>query len=1483
MIRTGKDGRRWSERTLKDDRLAVADGLAMMPPRARELFEVLLSEADPGRADRLARELEEGLYHTPPVSMQQFLEDPYYLGESTTTLYPALRDVLTRMFEHPYREVLLAGSIGLDSLVQEADGALPTLGERLGRAGDVAVLLDSGQATSTTEPAHHSGIKEALRLTLANGMRVDLTPDHEVRVWRCEDGYCWVPASELVRGDLVVVPRTLRTAPSSNLGVDEAQLLAYWVADGSSSETRARFDDGNPRTSEEVLLLLERLGFHGKRYPIGKCCWEVSVSRVKRSGFLDWLRKYGADRKTADVIVPDAVCRAPDAVVAAFLNRLWACEGCVYAPPTACSPPRFALGMTSERFIRQVQMLLLRFGVRARIYHVPYVDRRSGAQREIWHLAVSGIDQLQKFVDRIGIILGKEEACARLVAYCETHRGNTNVDLIPMRGRELSMRMTAAGIARPTGTRWWSLASMVRGRMSRQLFEEWAAEFGGTELGQELVRAFPVDLAFEPVTSVEPLALAIPVGDVGAHNGNRFLANGINVHNSIGYGKTYLLSIAICRVLYEMSCLRDIQATFGVGPGTDMVLMLVSKSLPLCREVMKTAVDDKVKLSPYFMGKFPPKFSTDFTLFPNNVRVSIGSYGAERALGKALVMAALDETNFPPKRNAQQIQQTLGKQLTAAHFDIVEKVYRSLVRRIKSRFERVSGDVPGMVLLASSAATLDSFTERKIRESLTDPDVFVVEHSQWSARPPEFFSGKVFHVLCSKSSLRTRILDTGEIEGIDDAWLAEHEAWVVEVPEEFRDDFESNLEDSLRDIAGVSTQAISAFFQRVEAIDACIVERPHPFSDHVWVAGSPGNFDWKLLCRKVERRLPGGYTEDAWLPREAPSAPRWIHIDVSTNRDYTGFCVTADTLVATPSGNRRIDSIASGTPVYSLGEDGNFRVATATDPGLRRVDAKIVRVVTDGGSVRCTPEHRFMLRDGTYREAQDLRAGDSLMPLYRRLSPSVGKRRGGGGYEEFYQPKTGRHVPAHRLVAEFKIGRSLTVDECVHHIGVENPNNKLDNRPENLDVMQKRAHWRLHVEYSGSDNHRKWFGDMVRARHSSGLCQKNYENFVRPDIREKTSRAVSIANRKRAWDEEDRKKLSEGRRRYEERIRSGEEVRKPVSEETRVKMAAAHRGKTWSAETRAKQKASRKPQVWTEEMRSKIAEANRRRVWTEEGRRNCSEGQRWRHRHDDGKVKNHKVLRVEDAGSEDVYCLNVADTHNFVVVFDDGCLSSGVVIHNCMGRIDRWVEVVRRDGDGNRYTDTAPYYIIEVLLSIRPPTGEQIYMPDLRRLVYELQAHGYPIAGFSTDKYEHVEMHQQIGRKGIHTELISMDTTMDPYEELKSAIYERRIEYYHHEQLLQELRALECDRVKGKVDHPYHKTKDLADACAGAIWGLRQRAARLPWAADADTPKGVIGHEHQWVSPLIPAEEVDRDEVRAAQRAREAPDRLPAILFGDED
>lgn len=69
------------------------------------------------------------------------------------------------------------------------------------------------------------------------------------------------------------------------------------------------------------------------------------------------------------------------------------------------------------------------------------------------------------------------------------------------------------------------------------------------------------------------------------------------------------------------------------------------------------------------------------------------------------------------------------------------------------------------------------------------------------------------------------------------------------------------------------------------------------------------------------------------------------------------------------------------------------------------------------------------------------------------------------GYEYIYKPehpnamKSG-YIGKHRLVLEKKLGRFLKSDEVAHHVN----ENKLDNRPENIELMSFSEHSRLHAK-----------------------------------------------------------------------------------------------------------------------------------------------------------------------------------------------------------------------------------------------------------------------------------------------------------------------------------------------------------------------------------------------------------------------------------
>jgi hypothetical protein len=80
--------------------------------------------------------------------------------------------------------------------------------------------------------------------------------------------------------------------------------------------------------------------------------------------------------------------------------------------------------------------------------------------------------------------------------------------------------------------------------------------------------------------------------------------------------------------------------------------------------------------------------------------------------------------------------------------------------------------------------------------------------------------------------------------------------------------------------------------------------------------------------------------------------------------------------------------------------------------------------------------------------------------------PKNGRWRGGRFFDGLYwyvRVATGQYRAEHRVVVEQALGRSLSREEDVHHVN----HIKTDNRLENLRVMSRAEHTRLHASEIG--------------------------------------------------------------------------------------------------------------------------------------------------------------------------------------------------------------------------------------------------------------------------------------------------------------------------------------------------------------------------------------------------------------------------------
>ena len=103
MIITDKNGRPRSIRTSDELDGIVKKIYGALSEEEKEMFHAMLQEYGDGAISELEGLVRQQKYKWDPVPMREFLEDDYYLGESSITLYPKLKQDLIDIFDGGYR------------------------------------------------------------------------------------------------------------------------------------------------------------------------------------------------------------------------------------------------------------------------------------------------------------------------------------------------------------------------------------------------------------------------------------------------------------------------------------------------------------------------------------------------------------------------------------------------------------------------------------------------------------------------------------------------------------------------------------------------------------------------------------------------------------------------------------------------------------------------------------------------------------------------------------------------------------------------------------------------------------------------------------------------------------------------------------------------------------------------------------------------------------------------------------------------------------------------------------------------------------------------------------------------------------------------------------------------------------------------------------------------------------------------------------
>ena len=147
-----------------------------------------------------------------------------------------------------------------------------------------------------------------------------------------------------------------------------------------------------------------------------------------------------------------------------------------------------------------------------------------------------------------------------------------------------------------------------------------------------------------------------------------------------------------------------------------------------------------------------------------------------------------------------------------------------------------------------------------------------------------------------------------------------------------------------------------------------------------------------------------------------------------------------------------------------------------------------------------------------------------------------------------------------------------------------------------------------------------------------------------------------------------------------------------------------------------------------------------------------------------------------------------------------------------IAHVDKWVNIQVI----NNYEQVAPIVVVDAVAWWEPKVEGPVNLSEVKMWIQNLRRLGFNIGMVSFDRWQSFDIQNELKQVGMRTDTVSV--AKKHYEDMAMLVYEERLVIPSIELLFDELTQLKIMK-NNRVDHPRKKSKDLADAVCGAIFG----------------------------------------------------------------